>query len=367
MLSTLCPQLQAFSDSFCIEKDIQNHAFRSLVEVYTTTVMRSDRMHLSFWHYWVAPINPVMRLLNKECRIPYIYQPRLFDFQIYAEMRFQLRHFLTESRQSIDRVEAEINRFKSRPLDHSLKAVTNTFKEFQRRTRQKRERTRSYPFEMIHRILPARYLHSPEGIKRLNEYHDLSVRILQRLTDLKTSLAAYDTSIVDMKRQHNRLLVVMASGSRFDLGRNGVISVPRLEIGNLANASFVDFQNPSQAEEDGSTGVVSHYDYNLDTVFSPSDRAALRQGVVQVCLEGTNVNIVSGFLSTICILWRQITSRSEFDGGLLGPVQRSWSFEQTKAALEHRKLMGYDDDGISEDFVRYYRAYQEGEEGPAFV
>ena len=368
MSSTLCPQLQAFSDSFCTEKDIQNHAFRSLVEAYTTIIMRSDRMHLSFWHYWVAPINPIIRLLNKECRIQYIYKPRLFDFQIYTEIQFQLQHFLTESRQSMDRVEAEINRFTSRPLDHSLKAATNKFKEFQQRIGQERERTRSYTFEFMHHILPASYFHSPEGIKRLNEYYDLFTRILQRLKDLETSLAAYDISIVNMKRQHNRLLAIMASESRFDLGRNGVISVPQSEVSNLANASFVDFQNPSLAQlEDGLTRDVYNYDYDLDTVFSPSDRAALRQGMVQVCLEETNLNIVSGFLYTICILWRQVTSRSEFDEDLLGPVQRSWSFEQTRAAFEHRKLIGYDDDSISEDFVKYYREYQEGEEGPAFV
>lgn len=70
------------------------------------------------------------------------------------------------------------------------------------------------------------------------EYYDLATRILQCLEDLKTSLAAYDTSIVNMKRQHNRLLASIASRSRFDLGRDGVISVPQSEISNLADASF---------------------------------------------------------------------------------------------------------------------------------
>ena len=185
---------------------------------------------------------------------------------------------------------------------------------------------------------------------------------------MKTSLAAYDTSIVNLKRQQNRLLAIMVSGSHFDLERNGVISVLQFEVSNLANASFVDFQISSLAQpEDGLTRDMSNYDYDLDTVFSPSDRAALRQSVVQLCLEETNLNIVSGFLYTICILWRQVTSRSEFDKDLLGPMQRSWSFEQTRAAFEHRKLIRYDDDSIGEDFVKYYREHQEGEEGPAFV
>ena len=325
-------------------------------------------MHLSFWHYWVAPLNPVIRLLNKECSIPYIYKPRLFDFQIHAEVQFQLQHYLTESTQSMDRVEAEINGFKSRSLDRELKAATNTFKEFQRRTGQEMKMTRPYAFDFMRYIFSPRHFHSPEEMKRLSEYYDLSTRIHQRVEDTTTSLAAYDTSIVNMKRQHKRLLAIMTSGSRFDLARNGVISIPQSEIKNLASASFVDFQHPSLPHsEDGLTRDVLNYDYDLDTIFSHSDRAALRQGVAQVCLEETNVNIVSGNLYMICIIWRQITSRSEFDGDLLGPVQRSWTFEQAKAAVEHRNLNGYEDESISEYFAKYYRQYQKGEEGPAFV
>lgn len=311
---------------------------------------------------------PVIRLLNKECRIPYIFKPRLFDFQIYAEIQFQLQHFLTKSRQSMDKVEAEIGWFELSPLDLSLREATKTFEEFQRRIGQERKRTRYHTFEIIHHILPARFFPSFESTKLLNEYYDLSTRILLRLKDLRRSLAAYDTSIVNMKRQHNRVLAIMAIESRFDLGRRGVISVPQSEVSNLVNASFVDFQSPALAQtEDGLARNMLNFDYDLDTLPSPSDRAALRQGLVQVCLEETNVNIVSGLLYTICTLWRQVTSRSEFDGDLLGLVQRSWSFEQSKAAFEHQKMIGYDDDSISEDFVKYYREYREGEEGPAFV
>ena len=368
MSSTLCTQLFAFSGSFTTEKDIQNHAFRSLVEAYASIIVRSDRMHLSFGHYWVAPINPVIRLLNKDCRIPYILQPRLFDFQTYTEIRFQLQHFLKESRQSMDRVEAKISHFSSRDFVTSLRAAARIFEEFQRRIGQERETKRSFTFEFMHHILPARYFHSPEGMNRLNEYHDISIHILQRLKDFEMSLAAYDISIANMKRQHNRLSAVMASKHSLDLGRNGVIQVPWSEVSNFTNASFIDFQNPSLGRpEDGLTGSMLHYEYDLDTVFSHSDLAALRQAMVRLCLEETNVNIVSGFLDTICILWRQITSRSEFDGDILGPVQRSWSFELTRATAEHRRLIGYDDESISEDFVKYYREYRDGEEAPAFV
>ena len=83
---------------------------------------------------------------------------------------------------------------------------------------------------------------------------------------MRTSLVAYDTSVVNMKRQHNRLLEIMPSESRFDLGRNGIISVSQSENSNSANASFVDFRNPSLAQfEDGLRRNVFHYDYGLDS------------------------------------------------------------------------------------------------------
>ena len=284
-------------------------------------------------------------LLNKEYRISYIFQPRLFDFQIYTELRFQLQHFLTESRYSIGKVEAGIDWFKSRQLDLSLEAATNTFEEFRQRNERERERKRSYTFQLIHHILPGRHFDSPEEIQLLNKYYDPSTQILQRLKDLKTTLAVYNTSLVNMEWQHNHLLAIMASAPGFALGRN-----------------------PSPAQlEDGLTSDSINSDYDLDTVFSPSDLAALRQGVAQVYMEKTNVNIVSGILYTTCILWRHFASRSEFDEYLLGPMQRSWTLEQNRAGFEHRKLMGYDDDSISENLVKLYREYQEVQEAPAFI
>ena len=180
MSSTLSPQLQNCSDIFCIEKDVQNHTFRSLVEAYIIIIMRSDRMQLSFWHHWFAPIKPVMRMLNRECRIPWIYEPRLFDFQIHAEFHFQLQHSLTESKHSMDRVEAEINRVKSRPLDHLLEEATNTFKDLQQRTKQEGERRR-LPFAFLRHILPASYFHSLGGIKGPKEYYLLLRRHIRTI------------------------------------------------------------------------------------------------------------------------------------------------------------------------------------------
>lgn len=198
-------------------------------------------------------------------------------------------------------------------------------------------------------ILPASYSHSPEEIKRLNEYYDVSTCILQRLKDLKTSVAAYDTSVANMERYHTRLLAFMPSASGFDLGQNGIILISsQSEISNLIKTFFVEFRNPSLASsKDGLTSNLFHHNYNLDAVSSPSDQAALRQDLVQVCIGNPNVEIVSDFLSTLCILWRQEISRSEFDEDLIDSVQRSWRFEQTQAVFDHRKLITYDENHIS--------------------
>ena len=362
ILSTLCPQLQAFSDSFCIEKDLQNLAFRKLVEAYTSILIRSDRMDLNFWHYWVFPINPILRGLNRECRVPIIFQPRLFNFQIDAEIRFQLHHFLIESGQSMDRIESEINLFKARPLDQMLKTSVHTFEKFQLRIREERARESSNKLRQITQYI--RYFHSSEEKKRLDEYYDLSIRILNCLNDSRSNLAAYDMSVVNIRRQNNRLLSVIASTPHFDFGRSGVISIPQVEISNLVNASFINFDAQLK---NGSTKDTLNYDYDLDTVFSSSSRAALRQGMIQACLEETNVKVVSGFLNIICMLLRQVTSRSEFDGDLLGAIQRSWSFEQFRETIEHRKLIGVDDDRLSKDFEIHYPEYQENMRVPAFV
>lgn len=138
MVSDLCPSLREFSDTFCIEKDIQNYAFRSLVEAYGRIMIRFDRMDLSLWHYSLVTINPVIRLLNRACRAPYSFQPLLFGFEINVDMKYQLRRFVTEFKHSMARIEARTVSIQSYTLKQRLDAAYNAFERFQDRVNEKR-------------------------------------------------------------------------------------------------------------------------------------------------------------------------------------------------------------------------------------
>ena len=127
MVSDLCPKLREFSDTFCIEKDIQNYAFRSLVEAYGRIMVRSDRMELSAWHHSLIAIDPVMRLLNRACRAPYSFQLLLFGFEIDIDMTYQLQHFATEVKHSMARIEARTISGQSHTLKQRVDTAYNTF------------------------------------------------------------------------------------------------------------------------------------------------------------------------------------------------------------------------------------------------
>ena len=123
VVSDLCPSLREFSDTFCIEKDIQNYAFRSLVEAYGRIMVRSDRMDLSAWHYSLIAIDPVIRLLNRACRAPYSFQPLLFDFEIDIDMNYDLLRFVTVFKHSMARIEARTVSIQSYTLKQRLDAA----------------------------------------------------------------------------------------------------------------------------------------------------------------------------------------------------------------------------------------------------
>ena len=335
MVSDLCPRLQKFSDTFCIEKDIQNYVFRSLVEAYGRIMVRSDRMDLSAWHYSLIAINPVMRLLNREFRAPYSFQPLLFDFEVNVEMNYQLRHFVTEFKHSMARIEARTVSIQSHTLKQSLDTAYNAFERFQGRVDEKRA-DNSYNYI---RFIPNSW--RPEGMKSLDSYYDFATRVMNQLKALDASLNTYDVDIAEMRRQHKTLLDNVATVRHFEMERTGLIWIPKSELGHFQNVSFIDFQNPSDQQQN-STDPGKAYPFNLDTIITPSDLSALRLMIVEICSGETNSKIVSGSLHTICIIWRHIKAISAFDHSLLSPVQRSWGFEQIKAIEEHRVAMGYD-------------------------
>ena len=335
MVSDLCPKLREFSDTFCIEKDIQNYAFRSLVGAYERIMVRSDRMELSAWHYSLIAINPFMRLLNRACRAPYSFQPLLFGFEIDLEMTYQLQHFVTEFKYSMARIEARTIAGQSLTLKQRVDTAYNKLESFQGYINQKMVENRYNIIRFIH------YSWRPEGMKRLDSYYDVATRVMKRLKALEGNLNTYDVDIAEMRRQHQSLLNILANVRQFDMERTGLISIPKSELGHFQNVSFINFQNSSDQQQN-STNPDKVYPFDLDTVFTPSDLSALRLITVEICSGEKNTKIISGSLYTICIIWRHIKAISAFDHNLLGPVQRSWSFEQTRAIEEHRVAMGYD-------------------------
>ena len=220
MVSNLCPPLRDFSDTFCVEKDIQNYAFRSLVEAYGRTMVRSDRMDLSWGQYSLTAIDPVLRLLNRVCRAPYSLQPVLFAFEVDTEMEIQIRHFVTEFQQSIARIEAKTVSIQSHTLKQSLDNAYIAFERFQSRVNEKR----AYNGYKYIRFIPNSW--RPEGMQILDSYYDFATLVMKQLKALEASLNSYDVDVAEMQRQHKTLLVHLATVRHFEMERTGLIWIP---------------------------------------------------------------------------------------------------------------------------------------------
>lgn len=298
-------------------------------------MVRSDRMDLSVWHYSLTAINPIIRLLNRACRAPYSFEPLLFGFEFDTEMNYQLRRFVTEYEHSIARIEARIVSVQSHTLKERLNTAYNTFQQFQHRVNQKRA-DNGYNYISF---IPNSW--RSKGMKSLDSYYNSATEVMKQFKVLEEDLNTYDLAAVEILRQHKTFLDVLATVRHFKTERTGFIWIPKSELGHFENTSFIDLQNRSDQQQNG-TDPDKAYPFNLDTIITPSDLSALRLRIVEICSGEKKSKIVSGTLYMTCVIWRHIKAESAFDHDLLSPVQRSWSFEQTVAIEEHRVAMGYD-------------------------
>ena len=300
-------------------------------------MVRSDRMDLSLWHYSIFAINPIIRLLNRAARAPYSPQPLLFGFEVDTDMRYQIKHFVAQFQHSMARIEAKIVPIQSHTLKQKVDTAYKAVERFQRHVNEKRAE-KWYKYIDFH-FLPNGW--RLEGMKSLDSYYNFATRVIKQLKALEGSLNTYDVDIAEMRRQHKTLLDDLATVRHFEMERTGLIWIPKSELGHFQNVSFINFQN-SSAQQQNSTDSGKAYPFELDTIITPSDPSSSRLMMVEICSGERYTKIVSGSLYSLCVIWRHIKAGSAFDHSLLSPVQRMWSFEQTRAIEEHEVAMAYD-------------------------
>lgn len=104
ILTDLGCRWDSFSRTFCIEKDLVNHEFRTLVEDYAIA-MTSDLRTISWYSLVLYPSYHLGAFINGLFRSRWLPQPQLYSLQVKAAMRFRTKQFINEAMASLKRVD----------------------------------------------------------------------------------------------------------------------------------------------------------------------------------------------------------------------------------------------------------------------
>ena len=107
----LSPHFENFSRSFCPEKDIMNHEFRTFVTAYALALSRSDYREISILSTLISHLGDhTLRILNRDTTLlPCLPQPKLYSFQVRSEIRYQAQRFVKASLAALHQIDVSFS------------------------------------------------------------------------------------------------------------------------------------------------------------------------------------------------------------------------------------------------------------------
>ncbi|KAI4187512.1 MAG: hypothetical protein LQ346_005480 [Caloplaca aetnensis] len=103
-LGDLGRRWDVFSQTFYIEKDNTNHAYRALVEGYETVII-SDRRDIYVLEVLFVPGMFIYRLIKDYFQKSFLLRTALYSPQVKAEVRFRMERFLDEAVAALERID----------------------------------------------------------------------------------------------------------------------------------------------------------------------------------------------------------------------------------------------------------------------
>ena len=296
MLLDLAQRWQSFSQTFCIEKDIVNDAFRAFVEAYSTAIT-SKHQELTYASVIVYPWYYMLNFLNLHWEIRWLPQPKLYSLQVKAEIRFRLNRFIEQSIAALDRIDKESPSSTSPTLGRAINTITAHQRDLDVKIAETSWR---------------QWIQKPKDIKVLRD----TLAVIKRIH--KVIHAAKKTA--EMYEAYQGRLRSQLQDSRKSFGNSFPIE--------LSSESVLALLDP-------------HAD--LDSI-GGARILTLRSKIAQVCQGPHHGNIVPRPLRMLCFIQALRETFSQVDSDALGSIQRSWFMERQEAIHRYELSGGSDRD-----------------------
>ena len=367
IVSDLAPQLDTFANKFCLEKDIMTHELRAFVESYATLATFSHFEDLTLPSMFLLPGLHLIRLISQHSSWLWLPEPKLYTFQVMAEIQFRKEQLRYELKSVLDRIDADFpatqlfqnSRSQSRCIEAAIAKITI----HQHMVREVIGKSDS-PLWQWNR--------GSEETAELERYHKLGECVRGRLLIVRDAMDEYG---VHCRRLRSNLDDFRQIFDRIPLVRPPARSssaVPDPLHAHVRNTSLLSHGQSSRIHGDGdsskftpttSPSRVFLYDPNSidDTRLS-----SLRSEVAQLCKAGTDIMMGSDDLYSICVIYDLIATTPELDDDPLSSFQTSWVVAREEAIHRWQEERGLDLYTVLNLFVKAYRDYKHGIPLPEF-
>ncbi|KAL8764935.1 MAG: hypothetical protein Q9209_007809 [Squamulea sp. 1 TL-2023] len=380
-LMQFVPLFENFSRSFCQEKDIMNHLFRTFVNSYAAALSKSDQMkelapsNLLIWPLW----EHLLRFVNHYALIPWLPAPTLYSLQVRSEIRFQARRFVQLSIAALERVDTHFytqqDLHNSTTLSQLLTSAFRTIDLHQHRVQESIDRV-SEPSSL--RRYFAQILPESEEVRALREHHARAFRIQNSIQMLNKAMSMHEENAAKLKEELHYFRSSFSHGNPFEISVHGLVAIPPILQAQIRLPVY-DFIQPSWEAERRSSRLTAD-NHNKSTTASPIDIyryhfnmvtttniSSLRPAIAHLCQERWNRNMVSGSLYMICNIWNHALMISELDSEMLASVQRSWVIERLRALKRYGKEIGAEEENIASLAKEVMRKFKRGTKVPEFL
>ena len=306
--------MQNFSLILCMKKDLITVAFQSFTNTYSEAIAISDYGKLSLASFVFCPWCHAFRLLNRPWHTWYLPVPRVYVFEIEAELRFQKARLITTIRESLAVLHTNspaIGNFDS--TEEAIRAFATQLERVE---------------QMIRESDSSRWPGFPESDKTLNlqKYHDILEVTQDYLAAVIRIANVYETMLNRLWHdlQHLRQDCSKVLPSRF---------TPTVITSFHANVPSVSAWQSSSINQDSDESGVSDippntsvFGYSLNNI-DDSQLSAWKAAIAEYCKAGDMVNNPENDLYTFCAIYGLFTTISGLNRDALGSTARSWVIE----------------------------------------
>ena len=329
-----------FASMLCMEKDIMTSALRTFVDAYSKTITISNHGAVSLASFAFCPWGHSLRFLNRQWLTPLLPEPRIYSFEIEAELRFQKARLIDTIEESLALLHTNspaIQSFES--LEVAISTVATQLRKLKQTIRESdSSRWPWSPKSDQTSILQEYY-------KLLNRTHDHLVAVLEIAQVYKITFSRLWNDLRTLPQTFSNRLP-----SRFT--RTGSLSVPEYLLAQVQNISMVSPWQSSSINPDGDGSNVSNippntslFGYSLNNI-DDTQLSARRSAIALLCKAGNIENNPEDNLYTICTIYELAAIMSGLDKNILSSTARSWMVEMEKATQSFDKERGFDLDGV---------------------